>query len=133
MKSVQHSGAAFMDGRTYTIGRDAHIRIDDPCLSRGHAEIQFIDGGIFLRDLNSTNGTYLIKNGEPIRFYRGYVHPNQRFMLGRQIVSIRKLLAMIGIYVSFSQRTGLAVLLTKPHNRRSSDSTDFTGSLEAPR
>ena len=39
-------------------GRDADIRIDDPGVSRHHAEIR-IGSDVILRDLGSTNGTYV--------------------------------------------------------------------------
>lgn len=39
-------------------GADADVRIDDPGVSRHHAEVR-IGGDIILRDLGSTNGTYV--------------------------------------------------------------------------
>ncbi|MBK6762402.1 MAG: FHA domain-containing protein [Micrococcales bacterium] len=39
-------------------GADADIRIDDPGVSRHHAEIR-IGNDVILRDLDSTNGTYI--------------------------------------------------------------------------
>jgi hypothetical protein len=48
------------------IGRElpAHIRIEDPRISRVHVRIETADGGWRVVDLNSTNGTFL--DGQPI-------------------------------------------------------------------
>jgi len=48
-----------------TAGRDdpGEIVIPDPSVSRQHARIKIIDGGVTLRDLNSSNGTKV--NGVP--------------------------------------------------------------------
>ena len=98
-----------MEGRSYTIGRSGHIRIDDPALSRGHAEIKFTNGKILLRDLESTNGTYLIVNNKLIEVDQTYVNPNQRILMGTHHYRIRELLSSIGIYISYSDRFGLIV------------------------
>lgn len=52
----------------WVIGRDrkAALQIQDKCLSRRHAAIQYVEHqGFYLIDFNSTNGTFV--NGEPIR------------------------------------------------------------------
>jgi ABC-type multidrug transport system ATPase subunit len=48
------------------IGRDPScgLVVDDPLVSRQHAEVSWADGGWVLRDLESTNGTYV--DGEQI-------------------------------------------------------------------
>lgn len=62
-----------VDGRPYqmtkqvtVVGRatDADIVLDDPGVSRRHAEIHLLDGQARVIDLGSTNGTYL--NGERV-------------------------------------------------------------------
>jgi hypothetical protein len=57
-----------------TVGRESesHIRLDSPdvpfLLSRRHATLQFQpDGNIVLRDLASTNGTYIGRQGQPLQ------------------------------------------------------------------
>ena len=99
----------FMEGRAYTIGRDGHIRIDDPSLSRGHAEIRFIDGKIRLRDLSSTNGTYLVANDKAIGVEESFVTPDQQVVLGSKLYTVKALLALIGVHVSYSNKTGLVI------------------------
>ncbi len=53
-------------GSSLTIGRlgDNDVQIDDGSVSSRHAEIVAQDGGVVLRDLDSTNGTFL--NGEQV-------------------------------------------------------------------
>ncbi len=61
-------GATFQIGAASTIlgrGENAQIRLDDDGVSRRHAEIvRLDDGAVQLRDLGSTNGTFV--NGEKI-------------------------------------------------------------------
>lgn len=49
-----------------TVGRDGanDLIIDHPLASRRHARLERDESGFFVRDLNSTNGTFV--NGEPI-------------------------------------------------------------------
>ena len=51
----------------WVIGRDhqAAIVVSDPCLSRYHAAIQWLDGVAYLIDLASTNGSFI--DGKPVR------------------------------------------------------------------
>lgn len=50
-----------LEGSTLTIGRDSgnDLTLDDPNVSRFHAEVRRFDGGAELRDLGSRNGTRL--------------------------------------------------------------------------
>uniref|UniRef100_UPI0015F06B7C FHA domain-containing protein n=1 Tax=Streptomyces phytophilus TaxID=722715 RepID=UPI0015F06B7C len=47
-----------MTGQSLVLGRstEADVRIDDPGVSRRHAEIRTFDGGAMVQDLGSTNG-----------------------------------------------------------------------------
>ena len=104
----------YMEGRTYTVGRDGHIKIDDPSVSRGHAEIKFIDGKIRLRDLGSTNGTYLIVNQKPTSVSECFVTPDQRVVMGGKQYTVKALLALAGVYVSYSEEIGLVIKSANP-------------------
>ncbi len=48
-------------GSVITIGRDAsnNLVLDHPHVSRNHAIVEITESGWFIRDLNSTNGTYV--------------------------------------------------------------------------
>lgn len=86
-----------METKTYSIGRNGDIRINDESVSRRHAEFQLRGNEIFLRDLGSTNGTFLVKNNRCIRFHQGYLQPNQPIMLGQHIYIVSELLKQVEI------------------------------------
>src|SRR6202012_5680627 len=65
---VRGGVARLLDGRTFPIdvepvgvGRDpgATIVVDDPEVSAAHCELRAVNAGILVRDLGSTNGTYV--------------------------------------------------------------------------
>jgi EAL domain-containing protein (putative c-di-GMP-specific phosphodiesterase class I) len=53
-----------VDAARFTVGRkpDAALSIPSPTVSREHAELAVVDRGLLLRDLGSTNGTYVNGN-----------------------------------------------------------------------
>ncbi len=89
-----------IESRTYVIGREGHIYINDPTVSKQHAEIQVINGEIYLRDLDSTNGTYLVKNQRLVAFKEGYVQINQAVVLGNRHYTIQQLLEIAGAFAA---------------------------------
>ena len=88
-----------MEGRTFILGREGHIYIDSPTASKHHAEITIKGGKVFLRDLDSTNGTFLVKNSTLIQFLEGYVNPNQPVVIGSDTYVIQDLLAIAREFV----------------------------------
>jgi len=89
-----------MESRTYIIGREGHIYLNDPAVSKRHAEIRIINGEIYLRDLDSTNGTYLVKNQKLISFMEGYVQLNQTIVLGNRQCTVNDLLEIAGAFAA---------------------------------
>ena len=87
-----------MGSKRYTIGREGQIYINDPTVSKQHAEIQITDGEVYLRDLGSTNGTFLIKNNRLVPFREGYVQLHQPIVLGNRQYTIRSLLEIAGVF-----------------------------------
>jgi pSer/pThr/pTyr-binding forkhead associated (FHA) protein len=114
-KSLKDNGLiSLMEGRTFIVGREGHIYIDSPSASKQHAEIRVINGRVFLRDLNSTNGTFLVKNRGMVHFDKGYVNPLQPVVIGDQRHTILDLLTIASDFastddsptqVNFSRRT----------------------------
>ena len=91
-------GVKRLESRTYIIGREGHIYINDPTVSKQHAEIQIISGEVYLRDLESTNGTFLIKNNRLVPFHEGYVQLHQPIVLGNRQYTVRSLLEIAGAF-----------------------------------
>jgi len=85
-----------LDGRTLIIGREGHVYIGDPSVSKQHAEISISGGKIRLRDLKSTNGTFIVRQDEQIPFKDGYVDLHQTIMIGAHRQQVRSLLEAIG-------------------------------------
>jgi len=100
-----------IDGQTYIIGRkgdvyiEGHIYINSPTVSRQHAAIKIKNGRIYLRDLNSTNGTYLIENDRLVSFQEGYVSPSQPIAIGEVKCTINNLLAIAGVHSASKNTT----------------------------
>jgi pSer/pThr/pTyr-binding forkhead associated (FHA) protein len=110
-----------INGQTYIIGRRGHICIDSPAVSKHHAAIIIKNGRIYLRDLNSTNGTYLVNNDNLVDFKEGYVTPNQPIVIGNVKCTVYSLLASIGdnptlkIHSSNLEDSTQLVIPTIPH------------------
>ena len=94
-----------MEGRTFILGREGHIYIDSPTASKHHAEIRIENGKVILRDLKSTNGTFLLKNKTLIRFQEGVVDPRQPIVIGRHSYVIQDLLAIASDFVAVDENT----------------------------
>lgn len=81
-----------MEGRTFIIGREGHIYIDSSTASKRHAEIKISKGRIHLRDLGSTNGTFLITDNTQVKFESGYVSLLQPVVIGGRKFRVKRLL-----------------------------------------
>lgn len=86
-----------LEGQTLIIGREGHIYLGDNSISRHHAEISFADGKILLRDLDSTNGVYLVRNRRAVRIRQEYVGLHQPIVIGRRQCTVHKLLQAMNI------------------------------------
>lgn len=73
-------------GGTYLIGReDADINIHDEKVSRKHAELSLLGpGAYFVRDLASTNGTFL--NGKRVTEERRPISNDDRIRVGDTVM-----------------------------------------------
>jgi len=93
-----------IDGHTYIIGREGdvyiedHIYINSRSVSRRHAAMKIKNGRIYLCDLDSTNGTYLMENDSLVPFKKGYVSPSQPIAIGHVKCTINSLLSIAGVY-----------------------------------
>jgi hypothetical protein len=64
---LELNGATHVLEGTTVIGRgaEADLQLTDTGVSRRHAELEVVEGGVALRDLDSTNGTWV--NGKRVR------------------------------------------------------------------
>jgi hypothetical protein len=94
-----------MEGRSYIVGREGHIHIDSPIVSKYHAELRIIKRRIYLRDLNSTNGTFLVKGKQVVPFVKGFVSPLQAVVIGNRKYNILDLLANASEHITRDDAT----------------------------
>jgi len=92
MSKKLYEDLGLVEGRTYIIGREGHIFVDSPEVSKHHASLTINDGQVYLKDLNSTNGTYLVKNSTLVYFEEGFVHPLQPIAIGETVRTVQSLL-----------------------------------------
>lgn len=95
------------DKQRFYIGRSeaCDLTLNDPAASGNHVEIDAVEGAFILRDLNSTNGTYL---GET-RVSEIYLHPGCRFRMGSTIISFHTSGDIVRIPLSKENRFGNVV------------------------
>ncbi|HEX4964207.1 MAG TPA: adenylate/guanylate cyclase domain-containing protein [Thermoanaerobaculia bacterium] len=91
LKLVAPSGSPAVliaSGRPYQVGRSiaCDLAIQDPTVSRQHAELQLAGAGLRVRDLGSTNGTFL--NGE--RVSDAVAMPGARLSFGKVDFEVRE-------------------------------------------
>lgn len=103
-----------VNGQTYIIGRKGDICIDSPLVSKQHASIVIKNERIYLRDLNSTNGTFVIDNDILVDFQEGYVTPNQPIVLGDVECTIYGLLASPSVYSDIKNHSSQFKGTTQP-------------------
>lgn len=94
-----------MEGRIFILGREGHIFIDSNTASKHHAEISIIDGDVYLRDLDSTNGTFLLKKNVLVPFDKGHVDLKQSIVIGGKALVIQDLLAIARDFVAVDDAT----------------------------
>jgi hypothetical protein len=80
LNGVQEGRVLRLRSGVNRIGRsvDNHLQIPDPSVSSAHCEVIFSDTDVLVRDLNSTNGTFI--DGEPT--HEGNLRVGQSLQLG---------------------------------------------------
>ena len=115
------------EGQTYIISRkglvcmEGYIYINAPTVSSPHAALKIKNGRVHIRDLDSTNGTYIVDNDSLISFKEGYVKPNQLMVIGSVKCTIQSLIAIAGVYsdpeseaLDFDETQKTEILIHKP-------------------
>ena len=63
-------------------------------------KIKIRNGKIFLRDMDSTNGTFLLKDNMVVQFVEGYVDSSQPIVIGGKRYVIHDLLNIASDYIA---------------------------------
>jgi len=111
MKTNPSLNIELMEGRSFILGREGHVYVDSPTASKHHAEISISDGKVYLRDLGSTNGTFLVKNKKLVKFEAGYVNLLQPISIGKRTFVIQDLLTIASDFAAVDDRTTTSVEL----------------------
>jgi len=86
-----------MENKTYIIGRRGTIQLFDKTTSSRHAELVVLNNQMYLTDLDSTNGTFIMNHGKRKRFTEGYIDLEQTLAFGEQVCTVRELIARAAI------------------------------------
>ena len=84
---------------TYLVGRDPRCdrRLDDPSVSRRHAEVvPASDGRLYVTDRASSGGTFVRRSGEWARIRQAWVGPADRIRFGGYEMGAADLAALCG-------------------------------------
>ncbi len=86
-----------MENKTYIIGRRGSIQLFDKTTSSRHAKLVVLNNKMYLTDLDSTNGTYLVDQGKRKNFKEGYINIEQTLSFGDHVCTVRELIARAAI------------------------------------
>jgi len=84
-----------MSKKSFTIGRDRSVDIPlaDPSVSRLHAEIQLLEQDrLFVMDCNSSNGTWLFRDGIPRRIQQETATSGEQVQFGSVRIAVSDLM-----------------------------------------
>ena len=98
--------------KTKTIGRDTEcdIVLDHVSVSRRHASIHVTEEGFLsVQDNNSSNGTFLHRNGRWIRIRKVGLGTQDRIRFGEKEVALDRLIEAFGNQVRVRLREGWSV------------------------
>lgn len=87
-----------MNKTRFTVGRDisADIPIADQSVSRIHAEISLVEGDrLFVTDCQSSNGTFVLRDGSERRITQEKVLPTDRIKFGGIAIAAADLLSAV--------------------------------------
>ena len=73
-------------------GVGCYLELPHPTVSQRHAELVVLGGRCYLTDLDSSNGTWIVRDGERQPLQAGYVEPDTPLMLGDCPCTVAELL-----------------------------------------
>ena len=125
---MYHSGVNEQDKRLIGRAPECDIVLDHGSVSRSHASVQVTeDGYLTVVDANSSNGTFLHRNGRWIRIQKVILGTQDRIRFGEQELPLQRLVE------AFSQRA--RVRLREGYSVRGKPLLfdDYHGGLAKPR
>jgi pSer/pThr/pTyr-binding forkhead associated (FHA) protein len=120
-----------MEGREFIVGREGHILVFSNTTSKHHAEISINNGNVYLRDLGSTNGTYLLNKKVRVPFEEGYVDLQQPIVIGGKTLVIQDLLAIAKDFAAVDD-TATDVEVAEMSNKSVSSGCLYTSKESTP-
>jgi len=116
--------------KKFTIGRSrkCDIILADDSVSRVHAELICLkDGGLFVTDCHSINGTVLIKNGREKSIGQEFLSKDDVLQLGDVRMSVRELLDAIPGKLKFLDICKVSDTLRRRSRSPGSEETVWSG------
>lgn len=106
---MYHSGMK-QSGKTIGRGSQCDLVLDDDSVSRVHADVEVTgEGYLAVRDANSSNGTYLHRNGHWIRIRKVILGTQDRIRFGDCEVKLESLVGLFGDRSRVRLREGYSV------------------------
>jgi pSer/pThr/pTyr-binding forkhead associated (FHA) protein len=94
---MYHSGVNAQDSKTIGRADGCDLRLDDPSVSRLHAVAQVTpEGYLAIQDRDSSNGTWLHRNGRWVRARRVVLGTRDRVRFGDAEVPLERVIDLFG-------------------------------------
>jgi len=107
--TMYHSGMKH-SGKTIGRGGQCNLVLDDDSVSRLHANVEVTgEGYLAVQDANSSNGTYLHRNGRWIRVRKVILGTQDRIRFGDREVRLEALVGLFGDRSRVRLREGYSV------------------------
>jgi len=107
---MYHSDVRQQDKRIIGRAEDCDMVLDHPSVSRLHATVQATpEGYLAVVDAESSNGTFLHRNGRWIRIRKVILGTQDRVRFGEHEVPVRQLVELLGQQARIRLREGYSV------------------------
>ena len=107
---MYHSDVRQQDKRIIGRAEDCDMVLDHPSVSRLHATVQATpEGYLAVVDADSSNGTFLHRNGRWIRIRKVILGTQDRVRFGQDEVPVRQLVELLGQQDRIRLREGYSV------------------------
>lgn len=98
------------NGKTVGRASECDLVLDHDSVSRAHANIEVTEEGyLAVKDMHSSNGTYLHRNGRWIRARKVILGSQDRIRFGNHEVSLESLVELFGNHSRVRLREGYSV------------------------